>query len=67
MAIPLHGKIITVTLDEHGDATVDLAGYQGKGCQAVQDVFGRALGTTTKAVRKPEYNKPALNTNLVRH
>jgi hypothetical protein len=59
-------KIVTVQIDEHGDPTVDLDGYKGKGCQAVQDAFGRALGTTIKTVRKPEYNKPALNLNVKR-
>jgi hypothetical protein len=59
-------KIITVTIDENGDPKIDLAGYQGKGCHAVQEVFGRALGTTTKAVKKPEYNKPAKNTTCVK-
>lgn len=49
-------KIITVTIDENGDPSIDLAGYKGKGCQAVQDVFGRALGTTIRAVKKPEYD-----------
>jgi hypothetical protein len=57
-------KIITVDVDfEGGDTTIDLAGYHGKGCHAVQEVFGRALGVTTKLVRKPEYNKPVQNQN----
>lgn len=60
-------KIVTVTIDEEGNPTIDLAGYQGKGCSAVQDVFGRALGVTQERVKKPEYNKPCLNTNVVRH
>jgi hypothetical protein len=60
-------KIITITIDHEGDQTVETAGYQGKGCQAVLDVFARAVGTVEKTVHKPEYNKPAVNTNLVRH
>ena len=51
-------KIVTLIIDEEGNPSIDLAGYAGKGCQAVQDVFGRALGTTIKAVKKAEYNKP---------
>lgn len=60
-------KIITVTIDEEGNPSVDLDGYQGKGCHAVQEGFERALGKSTKVVRKPEYNKPCVNTNVVRH
>ncbi len=59
-------KIITVTIDENGDPTIDLAGYQGKGCSAVQDVFNRALGVTVERKKKPEYNKPMLNTTHIR-
>ena len=51
-------KIVTLVIDEEGNPSIDLAGYAGKGSQAVQDVFGRALGTTIKAVKKAEYNKP---------
>lgn len=51
-------KIVTMIIDEEGNPSIDLAGYAGKGCQAVQDVFGRALGTTIKAEKKSEYNKP---------
>jgi hypothetical protein len=51
-------KIVTLVIDEEGNPSIDLAGYAGNGCQAVQDVFGRALGTTTKAVKKAEYTKP---------
>jgi transposase len=60
-------KIVTITIDEEGDQTVDLTGYHGKGCDAVADVFGRALGTTTKVVHKPEHNRPLLNMNVVKH
>jgi uncharacterized membrane protein YjdF len=59
-------KIITITIDEAGDQTVDLTGYQGKGCDAVADVFGRAVGATTKVVHKPEHNKPMINKNVIR-
>ena len=49
-------KIITVTI-ENGDAEVDLAGYKGKGCHAVQEAFQRGFGGQSKKLtRKPEYN-----------
>lgn len=49
-------KIITIEIDENGDQTVDLVGYKGKGCHAVQEVFERAVGRSVKVTRKPEYN-----------
>ena len=54
-------KIVTIEIDEEGNQTVDLEGYQGKGCHAVQEVFARAVGQSTKAVRKPEFNKAPKN------
>jgi hypothetical protein len=52
-------KIITVTIDENGDAEIDLAGYQGKGCTAVMAGFNKALGgEITSDATKAEYNKP---------
>lgn len=60
-------KIVTMTIDENGDPTIDLEGYQGKGCHAIQEVFGRALGTTVKAVKKPEYNKVVKNEKRLTH
>ena len=59
-------KIITLTFDDEGNPSIDLAGYAGKGCQAVQDVFGRVLGTTKKTMVKPEFNKPTLDKLKVR-
>lgn len=57
-------KIVTMTIDENGDPTVDLDGYKGKGCAAVQEVFGRALGKTEKVTRKPEYNAIVATTKI---
>jgi hypothetical protein len=60
-------KIITMTIEtegaEAGDATVELDGYKGKGCHAIQEIFAKALGgKTKKLVRKPEYNTPVTTT-----
>ena len=60
-------KIVTLTIDENGDPTIDLEGYRGKGCSAVQEVFGRAIGATTKAVKKPEYLKPMKKNVKITH
>lgn len=59
-------KIVTMIIDEEGNPTIDLAGYQGKGCGAVQEVFGRALGTTVEAVKKPEYHRAPVNKHTVK-
>jgi hypothetical protein len=42
-------KIITIEIDqETGDITIDLEGYQGKGCAAVQEAFSRTLRPDVK-------------------
>ena len=56
-------KIVTIEIDEKGDVNVDLAGFQGKGCAAVQEGFTRALGKAESVTKKPEYNKPQQNVN----
>lgn len=58
-------KIVTVEIDESGDQTVDLAGYEGKGCAAVQQVFERAVGKSVAVTRKPEYNKVPVKKNTL--
>lgn len=59
-------KIVTIEIDEAtGDQTVDLAGYQGKGCAAVQAVFERAIGKSVKVVRKPEYTQQGIKKNTI--
>ena len=58
-------KIITVSIDEKGDSTVDLAGFNGVGCDAVQKAFADAIGKSTSVTHKPEFNKPCnTKTNL---
>ena len=55
-------KIVTITIDEDGNADVDLAGFQGKGCGAIQEAFSLAMGSATEVIKKPEFNKPCLTT-----
>jgi hypothetical protein len=51
-------KIITITIDENSDQTVETAGYYGKGCSAVTQAFADAVGQTAGPIRrKAEYNK----------
>ena len=59
-------KIITFTIDEHGDVLTETAGWQGKGCDSIQKVFGDALGTTVNSVKKPEYARQPNNKNVVK-
>ena len=52
-------KIIVVTIDENGDAEIDLQGFHGRGCDAVMKGFNKALGGEVLTDNsKPEYNKP---------
>jgi hypothetical protein len=43
-------KTITITIDEHGNSTLDLNGFAGKGCDKVFDDFRG--GDVVKAERK---------------
>ena len=53
-------KEITITIGD-GQCDVDLEGFQGKGCHAVQEAFAKALaGKQTHVQRKREFNAPSL-------
>ena len=54
-------KEITIVIDEKGNASVDLEGFAGKGCHAIQEGFAKALaGKQTHIARKREFNAPSL-------
>lgn len=56
-------KIITATIDPvTGEVAIDLAGYEGNGCHAVQDAFTKGLGGKTLMGQKKPYI-PGLHTN----
>jgi hypothetical protein len=60
-------KIITLTIftdvEHAGEVELDLDGYKGKGCHAVQERFTRDTGSTViEDRRKPEYNAPVTKT-----
>lgn len=59
-------KIITVEIDEHGDSSIDLAGFHGKGCDVLQQAFTSAIGKSVLVEKKPEYNRPCQTTNVVK-
>ncbi len=52
-------KILTAVINpETGEMEIDLAGYKGKGCHAVQEAISKAMGSTTiEDKRKREYNQ----------
>lgn len=49
-------KEITIIIDDEGNSSVDLVGYQGTACEAIQKVFG-SVGKTRKATKKAEFYK----------
>lgn len=55
-------ETMKIVIDDAGNVTVDLDGFVGEGCHAVQEAMGEALGVTTKIVKKPEFYKKATNT-----
>lgn len=56
-------KLITVDLEQDGtgEFSVDLTGFQGKGCADVQAAFAE-LGKVTKDIKKPEYKQTTCST-----
>lgn len=55
-------KLVTVDLELNGtgEFSVDLIGFQGKGCADVQAAFAE-LGKVTKDIKKPEFKQTTLN------
>lgn len=47
-------KIVTVEVDKNGNFTVDMAGFQGKGCKDVAKAF-ESVGKVVNEETKPEY------------
>lgn len=54
----MQAKTITVVIDENGNSTIDLAGFQGNGCARVAEDF-RGGDRVTKEHRKASYHKGA--------
>ena len=59
-------KIITIEIDEKGNSTVDLEGFHGKGCAAIQEAFAKAVGTSTHIEHKREFNAPVIAANRLK-
>ncbi len=50
----MHGKTITITIDEQGNSTLDLDGFAGQGCETVFDDF-RGGDAVKLERKKPAY------------
>ena len=48
-------KIITIEIDERGESSIDLEGFQGKGCADVAATF-QGKDAVTRSVKKREYH-----------
>ncbi len=61
------GEIAIVTIDpETGDVELDLKGFHGKGCGAVQEAVSKALGGDVTATKqKPEYHELPTKTTCI--
>jgi hypothetical protein len=57
-------KTITVEISKDGKASVDLAGFEGEGCEAVAKAFDE-LGKVETTEKKPEFYKGSGNKNTV--
>jgi hypothetical protein len=59
-------KIAVVTYGPHGEVEVDLNGFQGKGCHAIQEALTKDLGGEVKKnVQKAEFNKPLTSATCI--
>lgn len=48
-------KEIEIVIDKDGEVSIDLKGYQGKGCSNISEALANALGTRVKNDKKCEY------------
>ena len=48
-------KTVTIEIDERGESSIDLEGFQGKGCSDVAAAF-QGKDTVTRSVKKREYH-----------
>ncbi len=48
---------IEFTIDLDGTTSMDLKGFEGRGCSEITDQFVKALGKRVKTSKKTEYYK----------
>lgn len=51
-------KLITIEIDENGESSIDLSGFQGKGCADVAKAF-QGNDVVVKSNQKREYHVEA--------
>lgn len=51
---------------ETGEVEVKTDGFNGKGCDAVHDLFNNALGGTEVKTHTPEFHRPVLQNNKIK-
>lgn len=54
--------IVTIEIDQKGNATVEVDGMKGSGCSLLTKEIEKALGKVTDVEKKPEYNAPTQQT-----
>lgn len=50
---------VIVDVSPEGDVKVEAKGVVGSGCQKLTEAIERAIGTTTKDQKKPEFHQSA--------
>ena len=55
-------KIITIEIGG-GECSVDLEGFHGRGCAAIQEGFAKAVGSSIHVEKKRECNAPTIVAN----
>lgn len=50
-------KEIEIIIEKDGEISMDLKGWNGKGCSEVTKEFTKALGTAVNVEKKPDYWK----------
>jgi hypothetical protein len=59
-------QTVNVTIDIHGNVTVDVAGVAGPGCKDLSRQIEKSLGSTVNSRPTPELFKTAQETKGVR-
>lgn len=54
-------ETITITVDENGEATLEVNGVEGSSCEILTQELEETLGLTTDKQFKPEYHKKPTN------
>ena len=58
-------KIVTIEIDEKGESSIDLEGFQGKGCGDVAATF-QERDSITRSVTKREFHVEVARTSVKR-